>query len=46
MCVSFLTFELRPLARAFLGKNGRAVSNVLTGFSVALFVGALFWSFM
>ncbi|MBP3780414.1 MAG: hypothetical protein ILA30_01980 [Selenomonas sp.] len=46
MCVSFLTFELRPLARAFLGKNGRAVSNALTGFSVALFVGALFWSFM
>jgi len=46
MCVSFLTFELRPLAKLFLGQNGRAVSNALTGFSIAMFVGTLFWSFM
>lgn len=46
MCVSFLTFELRPLARLCLGKNGRAVSNALTGFSIAMFVGTLFWTFM
>jgi hypothetical protein len=46
MCVSFLTFELRPLARLCLGKNGRAVSNALTGFSIAMFVGTLFWTFL
>ena len=46
MCVAFLTFELRPLARLCLGKNGRAVSNALTGFSIAMFVGTLFWTFL
>ncbi len=46
MCVSFLTFELRPIVRTFLGKRGLAVSNALTGFSVAMFIGALFWTFM
>ncbi|MBQ1461700.1 MAG: hypothetical protein IIT82_02345 [Selenomonas sp.] len=46
MCISFLTFEMRPLAREFLGRNGEAASNALTGFSVALFVGAVVWSFM
>jgi hypothetical protein len=45
MCVSFLTFELRPLAKLCLGKNGRAVSNALTGFSVAMFMGTLVWTF-
>lgn len=46
MCVSFLTFEVRPLVRAFLGEQGRTVSNALTGFSVAMFVAAVFWTLM
>lgn len=46
MCVSFLTFEVRPLVRIFWGDKGRTASNVLTGFSVATFVAAVFWSMM
>jgi len=46
MCVSFLTFELRPLAKLCLGKNARAVSNALAGFSIAMFLGTLFWAFL
>lgn len=46
MCVSFLTFELRPLAKACLGKNGRAASNALAGFSIAMFLGTLLWAFL
>ncbi|MBO5651117.1 MAG: hypothetical protein J5908_06460 [Selenomonas sp.] len=46
MCVSFLTFELRPLARLCLGKHGRAAGNALTGFSIAMFLGTLLWIFM
>lgn len=45
MCVSFLTFELRPLAKLCLGKNGVAVSNALAGFSIAMFLGTLLWLF-
>ena len=46
LCVSFLTFELRPLAKACLGKNGRAASNALAGFSIAMFLGTLLWAFL
>ncbi len=46
MCVSFLTFELRPLAKLCLGKNAQAVSNALAGFSIAMFLGTLFWAFL
>ncbi|MCR5758142.1 MAG: hypothetical protein K6F95_09580 [Selenomonas sp.] len=46
LCVSFLTYELRPLAKLCLGKNGDAVSNALTGFSIATFLGTLVWMFM
>ena len=46
MCVSFLTFELRPLVKSCLGKNGRAVSNALAGFSIAMFLGTLLWVFL
>ena len=45
MCVSFLVFELRPLAKLCLGKNGCAVSNAMTGFGAAMFVGTLIWLF-
>ena len=45
LCLSFLTFELRPLAKRFWGKNGQAVSNAMAGFSVAVFIGTLFWLF-
>lgn len=46
MCVSFLTFEVRPLVAFFMGDKGRTVSNVLTGFSVAMFVAAAFWTLL
>lgn len=43
VCVAFLVFELRPIALLFFGKAGRAVSNALLGFSLATFIGVLFW---
>ena len=46
MCMSFLTFELRPLARVLLGRRGRAVSNALAGFSITMFIGTLIWLFL
>lgn len=46
MCVSFLTFEVRPVVRFFLGDKGKAVSNALAGFSIAMFVAAAFWTFL
>jgi hypothetical protein len=46
LCVSFLTFELRPLVKSCLGENGRAVSNALAGFSIAMFLGTLLWAFL
>ena len=45
VCLSFLVFELRPLARYMLGANGRAIGNMLTGFSLAMFVATLMWTF-
>lgn len=45
LCVSFLTFELRPLAKLFLGeKRGKTISNGLAGFSIAMFVATLLWT--
>ena len=46
MCVAFLTFETRPVVKFFLGEKGKAVSNALTGFSVAMFVAAVFWTML
>lgn len=40
---AFLVFELRPLAVMFLGKAGEAVSNAMLGFSLAVFIGVIFW---
>ncbi|SHK57257.1 hypothetical protein SAMN05216582_10819 [Selenomonas ruminantium] len=46
ICVAFLTFELRPLAKQFLGERGQTVSNALAGFSVAMFLAAVVWAFL
>lgn len=46
LCLSFLTYEMRPLAKRFFGRNGQTVSNVMTGFSIAAFIGTLFWIFV
>lgn len=46
MCVSFLTFEARPVVRFFMGERSRTVNNALTGFSVAMFVAAVFWTML
>ncbi|SFT50752.1 hypothetical protein SAMN02910356_00861 [Selenomonas sp. GACV-9] len=46
VCVSFLVHEMRPLALQFLGEYGKPVSNMMLGFSVALFIGALVWTFL
>lgn len=46
ICISFLVHEMRPLAPLFFGEHGKAVSNAMRGFSIALFVGALVWTFL
>lgn len=46
VCVSFLVYELQPIVRILAGENGRPVCNVLKGFSIASFLGALLWTFL
>ena len=45
VCLSFLVFEIRPIILHMMGASGRAVCNMLTGFSLAMFVTALLWTF-
>lgn len=44
--LAFIIYELRPLAEALLPGPGKALSNVMQGFSLALAVGALVWVFL
>ena len=44
MCVSFLTFEARPVVKFFLGEKSKAIINALSGFSIAMFVAAVIWA--
>lgn len=43
IALSFIAFELRPLTKMFLGSYGEFASNILKGFSLALFIGTLIW---
>ena len=40
-CLSFLSFVLRPLVEKFAGGFGKALSNAMQGFSMALLAGAI-----
>ena len=44
MCVSFLTFEARPVVKFFLGEKSKAIINALSGFSIAMFIAAVIWA--
>lgn len=46
VCVSFLLYELQPIVMTVAGAGGRPLCNVLKGFSIASFVGAVFWAFL
>ena len=46
VCVSFLAYELQPIVMMTAGARGRPVCNMLKGFSIASFLGALFWTFL
>lgn len=46
VCVSFLGYELQPLVMMLAGAGGQPVCNVLKGFSITSFLGALFWAFL
>ena len=45
-CVSFLVYELQPVVMTVLGPRGRTICNVIKGFSLATFIGALAWTFL
>ena len=42
---SLFTYLIRPIAAAPFGENGQAVKNALKGFSIALFFGAILFTF-
>ena len=46
VCVSFLIYEMRPLSLLFLGPAGPAAANVMKGFSLAVFLGAVLIAFL
>lgn len=46
VCVSFLTYELRPIVMLTAGARARPLCNVLKGFSIASFLGAILWTFL
>lgn len=41
LALSFILFELRPLAEHFAGVYGKTISSFLWGFSLALFFSAV-----
>lgn len=46
VCISFLIYEMRPLALLFFGPAGPAAANVMKGFSLAVFLGAVLIAFL
>lgn len=46
VALSFILYELRPLALLFLGARGRFVAGFLRGFSLALFAFTMLWIFL
>ena len=46
VCIAFLLFELRPAVRHIMGPAGHLLSNVLLGFSLAMFIATLVWTFL
>ena len=45
MCISFLVFVMRPFVEKIGGSKGKALSNAMKGFSIALAIGALGMAF-
>lgn len=46
VCMSFLVYELQPLVLMTCRNHGREICNVLRGFSIATFIGALVWTLL
>ena len=46
VCIAFLLFELRPAVMHVMGPAGRSLSNGLLGFSLAMFIATLVWTFL
>ena len=46
VCVSFLVYELQPIVLKVYGPRGQVICNVIKGFSLATFIGALAWTFL
>jgi hypothetical protein len=46
ICIAFLLFELRSAVRYIMGPAGRSLSNGLLGFSLAMFIATLVWTFL
>ena len=46
VCIAFLLFELRHAVMHVMGPAGRSLSNGLLGFSLAMFIATLVWTFL